>query len=58
MPKEQNSKRNKGVSCSVVECAFHCGENACTARTVSVGPSSAKCCADTVCATYRAREED
>lgn len=53
MEKEQTSKRNKGVSCSVAECAYHCGENACTAKTVSVGPSSAKCCADTVCATYK-----
>ena len=53
MENERNGKRNKGVSCSVAECAYHCGENACTADKVSVGPASAKCCADTVCATYK-----
>ncbi|MBO7549184.1 MAG: DUF1540 domain-containing protein [Clostridia bacterium] len=57
MKNEEERKRNKGVSCSVAECAYHCGENACAARTVSVGPVNARCCAETVCATFRSKSE-
>lgn len=50
---ENYNKPNKGVACSVKECAYHSGENTCNAQKIAVGPSSATCCADTVCATYK-----
>lgn len=46
-------KENKGVACDVTNCYYHDGECHCTAEKISVGPSYATSCTDTVCATFR-----
>lgn len=43
----------RGVSCDVKNCVYHDGDNYCTADRISVGPSYASCCGDTVCATFK-----
>ena len=48
-------KHNKGVSCDVKNCAYHDGECYCCADTISVGPSFATSCTDTVCATFKSK---
>ena len=45
----------KGVSCNVKNCLYHDGDAYCTADRISVGPSFASACTDTVCATFRAK---
>lgn len=52
----QAPKHNRDISCCVRNCAYHDGECYCTADKISVGPSTASCCTDTVCATYRKKE--
>ncbi|MBE6565029.1 MAG: DUF1540 domain-containing protein [Ruminococcaceae bacterium] len=46
-------KHIKGVCCNVKSCAFHDGESCCTAKAISIGPTQATSCADTVCATFK-----
>ncbi len=43
----------KGVCCDVEHCTFNDGENHCFATQISVGPHSADCSAQTVCATFK-----
>ncbi len=56
MDNQNKETKNTGVICSVKHCAYHDGANCCTAKKISVGPSSATCCSETVCATYKARD--
>lgn len=51
--KDSKPKHIKGVSCDVTSCAYHDGDNYCTAERISVGPGYATACADTVCATFK-----
>ena len=51
------AKKNRGVACNVCNCVYNDGERHCTAEKISVGPSYAKSCADTVCATFTAESE-
>lgn len=46
-------KHNKGVGCDVKNCIWHDGEHYCTAPKIAVGPSYATSCSDTVCATFK-----
>ena len=48
---------NKGVVCDVRNCAHHDGENHCTAEKIAVGPSFATSCTDTVCATFKQKNQ-
>ena len=41
------------VTCSVKTCAYNKEDGYCTAKEISIGPSSASSCADTVCATFK-----
>ncbi|MBQ7160362.1 MAG: DUF1540 domain-containing protein [Clostridia bacterium] len=50
--KHSEGKPIKGIACNVGNCAYNDGECHCTAQKVSVGPSYAKSCTDTVCATF------
>ncbi len=50
-----NCKHNRGVTCDVKNCCFHDGESYCTASKISVGPSFASSCTDTVCATFKSK---
>lgn len=52
------SYRNKGVTCDVHNCAYHDGENYCTAEKIAVGPSFATSCTDTVCATFKMKGQN
>lgn len=47
---------NECISCDVHNCVYHAGESHCTANKIAVGPSSAVTSADTVCATFKPRE--
>ncbi len=49
-------KHIRGIKCDVRNCAYHDGDSFCTAKTIAIGPSYAKACADTVCATFKPRE--
>lgn len=46
-------KENRGVMCDVINCVYHNGEDTCTAEKITVGPSYATSCTDTVCATFK-----
>ena len=48
-------KHNKGVTCDVKNCTYHDGECWCCAEQISVGPSFASSCTDTVCATFKSK---
>jgi len=48
-----NKKKAKGIVCDVRNCIHHDGQNHCTADQISIGPSYATSCSDTVCATFR-----
>ncbi len=50
--KKCGCKHIKGIVCDVKNCAHHDSSNCCTAECVSIGPSSAQNCAETVCATF------
>ena len=40
------------VNCDVKNCAYHSGENYCTASTIQVGPNNADSKSDTLCTTF------
>ena len=42
----------KDIKCNVNSCIYHEGTNKCTAGSIEVGPSSACCCSETLCATF------
>ena len=48
-------KHLKGITCDAKNCTYNNGENACCASHISVGPASADCSSDTVCATFKPR---
>ena len=48
----------EGICCKVENCYYHDQQTHCTAREVSVGPGCAHCSEDTVCATFKPREEN
>ena len=51
-------KQIKGITCDVQHCKYHDGEkNQCMAGHISVGPCDASCSSDTVCATFRPKDE-
>ena len=51
----ENGTVNPGIHCDVRECAFHKAGGHCLAAQVSIGPSGATTCAQTLCATFRER---
>ncbi len=42
-----------GICCEVKNCAYHQGQDNCTAQSVQVGPQFANSSAETVCSTFR-----
>ena len=42
-----------GISCNVKNCKYHDSHNFCTADKISIGPSYACNCRDTICATFK-----
>ena len=51
-------KVNEGISCDVKNCQYHQGDCYCTAEKIAVGPSFATSCADTVCATFKPKNQN
>ncbi|MBO4453137.1 MAG: DUF1540 domain-containing protein [Clostridia bacterium] len=51
-------KHLRGISCSVTNCAHHDGISYCTAEGISVGPSTATNCTQTVCASFRPKKKN
>ncbi|MBQ9511262.1 MAG: DUF1540 domain-containing protein [Clostridia bacterium] len=49
-------KKNDGIRCDVSNCVYHDGDCTCRAEKISVGPSYATSCTDTVCATFKQKE--
>lgn len=52
-----NDKPIKGIVCDVENCRYHESEHCCCASQISVGPKSANCSSDTVCATFQPKGE-
>ncbi len=46
----------KGIKCNVQNCYYHDRETCCTAGEISVGPHSAECSGETLCATFKPKE--
>ncbi|MCQ2429037.1 MAG: DUF1540 domain-containing protein [Clostridia bacterium] len=42
-----------GVCCDVKNCVYHEGDDRCTAKEITVGPSYADTSSDTACATFK-----
>lgn len=55
-PEKKPPKHIRGITCDVVNCVYHDGDNYCTAERVAIGPSYATMCADTVCATFKPKQ--
>lgn len=57
---DNKNKRNcgclPGVCCDVKNCAYHNGEDKCTASGITVGPSYASTGNDTACVTFKPAE--
>ena len=47
----------KGISCSAKNCVYHDGDNFCTATCISVGTTNACCSSETVCATFKPKND-
>ncbi|HAN20575.1 MAG: hypothetical protein A2Y15_00940 [Clostridiales bacterium GWF2_36_10] len=54
---DEDPKPIKGISCSVTNCQYHDGRTQCVAGKIAVGPSSATASRDTLCATFKFKEE-
>lgn len=50
-------KVNKCISCDVKNCYYHDNSNYCTAEQINVGPVSAVSSAETICATFKPKDE-
>ncbi|MDL2232812.1 DUF1540 domain-containing protein [Ruminococcaceae bacterium OttesenSCG-928-L11] len=44
---------NQGIVCNVTNCYYNRNRQYCTAEQIKVGPTSASCSDDTICATFR-----
>ncbi len=49
-------KHIKGISCDVRNCVHHDGDCYCAAEKIAIGPSYATSCSDTVCATFKQKQ--
>ena len=54
--KNCDGKPNKGIKCDVKNCMYHSGECNCVAEQIAVGPHHAETSADTICATFKQKE--
>ncbi|MBP3436595.1 MAG: DUF1540 domain-containing protein [Clostridia bacterium] len=51
------NKALKGINCDVTHCTYNAEGTSCHAPEISVGPSYANSSAETICATFKPREE-
>ena len=49
-------KHIKGIKCNVQNCYYHDCETHCTASEIAVGPHSAVSSGETLCATFKPKE--
>ncbi len=54
--KEQ--KPLKGISCDACRCTYHGENNSCHAKEIAVGPHNACCSSETICATFKPKEDE
>ncbi len=54
---EKCTKCLKGVSCDATNCVYNGKNNTCHAAEISVGPHSACSSAETICATFKPKDE-
>ncbi len=47
----------KGVTCNVEHCYYNDCDTHCTAHQISVGPCNASCSENTLCATFKPKED-
>ena len=57
LDKDTGKKELKGVVCDAFHCVHHGDHNSCHARSISVGPHSACCTSETVCATFEPKDD-
>ena len=59
MQQEKNAtgKHIKGINCDVSNCIYHGLANSCHAECIAVGPSYAQSSSETVCATFKPKED-
>ncbi len=46
----------KGIKCNVQNCVYHDRDTYCTAGEIAVGPQNANASGDTLCVTFRPKE--
>ena len=49
-------KHIKGIKCNVKNCYYHDCDTYCTANEIAVGPQSAHSSGETLCATFKPKE--
>lgn len=47
----------EGIKCNVMNCYYHDCETHCTAKEIAVGPRNADSSAETLCATFKPKEQ-
>ena len=50
-------KHIKGIKCNVQNCYYHDQDTCCTACEISVGPRNACTSGETLCATFKPKEQ-
>lgn len=46
----------QGIKCNVKNCVYHDCDTYCTAKEIAVGPQNANVSGDTLCVTFRPKE--
>lgn len=54
---QEKCKPIKGIKCDVKNCVYHDKGNCCTAGEIAVGPSYAVSSSETICATFKPKDE-
>ncbi len=51
------AKHIKGIKCNVKNCYYHDCDTYCTASQIAVGPQSAECSTETLCVTFKPKDQ-
>ena len=55
---ECGCKHIKGIHCDVQNCYYHDAQTYCTAEQIAVGPNNAGCSGETLCVTFKPKENN
>jgi hypothetical protein len=55
--KKASGKVNKCIGCDVMNCYYHDPSNYCSAEQINIGPKNAETSAETICSTFKPKEE-